>query len=205
MRSTRLLILPLLVLLLAVSLLAGCGGGDREEAAGVPAAEAVADASVAQGGSPLIVSGGSPLPTPPPTGSPLPTPGASGMVGVAGVDSGAIVGRILIAREGGDVPVAGLILGLAEVLRGEDGIARASGYAADTPNKSTTDDGGGFVVNNVPPGTYSLILDAVVTSYQLADPESGDTILVEVQPGEVVDIGVLRFDSLPLPGFAAPQ
>ncbi|MGL4650144.1 MAG: hypothetical protein ACRC1H_12095 [Caldilineaceae bacterium] len=198
MRSTRLLIFPLLVLMLALAVLAGCGGGDDEEAAGAPAAEAPADASVAQGGSPLIVSGGSPLPTP---GSPLPTPGASGMVGVAGAETGAIVGRILVGRDTGDVPVAGLTVGLADVIRGEDGIARASGYAPDTPNRSATDDGDGFAINNVPPGTYTLILDAVITSYQLADPVSGDTILVEVQPGESVDIGVLRFETLPIPGF----
>lgn len=197
MRSTRLLYF-LLVLLLAVAMVAGCGGGDDEEAAGAPAAEAPADASVAQGGSPLIVSGGSPLPTP---GSPLATPGASGMVGVAGADTGAIVGRLLVGRDTGDVPVAGLTVGLADVIRGEDGIARASGYAADTPNRSTTDEGGGFAINNIPPGTYTLILDAVITSYQLADPDSGDTILVEVQPGESVDIGILRFDTLPIPGF----
>lgn len=198
MRSTRLLLFPLLALMLALAVLAGCGGRDREEAAGVPAAEAPVDAGIAQGGSPLIVSGGSPLATP---GSPLPTPGGSGMVGVAGIDTGAIVGRLIIGRDTGDIPVAGLTVGLADVLRGEDGIARASGYAPDTPNRTTTDAGGGFAINNIPPGTYTIVLDAVVASYQLADPVSGDVILIEVQPEESFDIGVLRFDSLPLPGY----
>lgn len=201
MRSTRPVLYSLLALLFALALLAGCGGGDAEEAAALPAGEVAADASVAQGGSPLIVAGGSPLATPTVI-SPLPAPGSSGLVGVAGVDTGSIVGRILIGRDAGDVPVAGLILGLADIIRGEDGIARASGYSPDTPNRTTTDDGGGFVLNNIPPGTYSLILDAVTVSYQLADPASGDVILVEVQPGEVIDVGVLRFDSLPLPGFS---
>ncbi len=197
MRTMRLLLFPLMVLVLALGLLAACGGGDGEEAV-APAAELPADAAVAQGGSPLIVAGGSPIATPE---SPLPTPGGSGMVGVAGAETGAIVGRILVGRDAGDVPVAGLILGLADVIRGEDGVARASGYDMGSPNRTTTDNSGGFAVNNVKPGTYSLILDAVVTQYQLADPQSGETILVEVQPGEVIDVGVLRFDSLPVPGF----
>ena len=201
MRTMRLLLFPLMVLVLALGLLAACGGGDGEEAA-APAAELPADAAVAQGGSPLIVAGGSPIATPPATPvSPLPLPGSSGIVGVAGADTGAIVGRILVGRDAGDVPVAGLIVGLADVIRGEDGVARASGYDMGSPNRTTTDDGGGFAVNNVAPGTYSLILDAVVTQYQLTDPQSGETILVEVQPGEVIDVGVLRFDSLPVPGF----
>jgi len=204
MRSMRQLIFPVLVLLLALAMIAGCGGGDEEEAASVPGEVPV----VVQGGSPILtptispLPTGSPLPTP---GSPLATPGSSGLVGVAGVDTGAVTGRILVAREAGDIPIAGIIVGLAEVLVGEDGVARASGYSPDTPNRITTDDSGGFAINNVPPGIYSIILDAVVTSYQLADPESGNTILVEVQAGSVEDIGVLRFDSLPLPGFSASE
>jgi hypothetical protein len=192
------MILLFVLLSLALAMLAGCGGGDSEEAAAVPAAEAPADASIAQGGSPLIVAGGSPLPTP---DSPLPTPGGSGVVGVAGAETGSIVGRIIVSRETGDVPVVGLVLGLGDTITGEDGIARVSAYDMGGPNRTTTDEGGGFAVNNIPPGTYSLILDAGVAAYQLTDPDTGNTILVEVQPGEVVDVGVLRFESLPLPGY----
>lgn len=44
-----------------------------------------------------------------------------------------------------------------------------------------------FVFDNLKPGAYTLISDAVVTQYQLDEAETGDTILVEVKADEIVD------------------
>ncbi len=168
--------------------------------------------------SPLVAAGKSPLPTPV-ADSPLATPPAllpaesslgadfeaSGIAGQTSTDTGAIVGRILISRDGVDTPVGGVIVGLADVIRDEAGVPRASGYSPDTPNRSSTNDDGGFAIDNVPVGMYSLILDGVITSYQLIHPETGETILVEVEAGETFDIGVIRYESLPIPGFGTAQ
>ena len=93
------------------------------------------------------------------------------------------------------------MIGLAEVIRGEDGVPKASGYEASMAPKATTDDYGRFVFNDLKPGLYTLILDAVVTQYQLDTVDTGETILVEIKPNEIVDIGELRYPSLPIPGF----
>ncbi len=198
--------------LLAVVVLAGCGRDKEATPASAaqadvataipapPAPEAAAQASAPD--SPLVATGASPLATPV-AGSPMPTPTVeeTGMTGEPTAATGAIVGRILISRDGVDIPVGNLTIGLADVIRDENGVPKASGYAPETPNKAATNDEGGFAINNVPVGTYSLILDAVITSYQLDDPLTAETILVDVLAGETVDIGVLRYPSLPIPGF----
>jgi hypothetical protein len=221
------------LLMLAPAALAACGGGDTAEptptptplAAPVGEAAAAGSASEAPNDTPTAeptegttaeitaVAGTnqaaerpeSPLsPLSPIVPTPTPTPETSGLTAQAGEDSGGLTGRILVRRSTGDVPVAGLILGLAEIIYDEEGVARASGYDPATPNRTDTDSGGGFALSDVPPGTYTLILDAVMTQYQLNDPVTGETIMVTIEPGEVVEVGVLRYDSLPVPGFTEP-
>ncbi len=173
---------------------------EAEEAA----AETEAEAAAEQPESPLAAeqpdSPLSPLvPTPTPTFEP------SGLSAETSAETGGIVGRLLIERSTGDVPVAGLLMGVAEVIYDDEGVPRASGYDHASPYRTDTTGDGGFAIENLPPGEYTLILDAVITQYQLDDPDSGETILVSIEPGEVVDVGVLRYDSLPVPGFNTPE
>jgi len=133
-----------------------------------------------------------PSPLMPPSLAPTP---------VTTADTGGLTGQIIVTRPTGDVAVAGLVIGLAEVILGDDGLPKASGYEASAAPKATTDDYGRFVFNNLKPGRYTLILDAVVTQYQLDNAETGDTILIEVTPNTVLDLGELRYPRLPIPGF----
>ena len=116
-------------------------------------------------------------------------------------DTGAITGRILVVKPEGEIPVSNMILGLAEVIRDENGVAKVSGYVQGGPNRTTTDAYGRFILNGVKPGTYTLILDAVVMQYQLEDESSGDTILVDVTAGQETNVGTLRYNKLPVPGI----
>lgn len=137
----------------------------------------------------------SPLSSPPsPLAPPLPTPAVS-------AEGGGLTGQIIVTRPTGDVVVSGLIVGLAEVILDENGQPKASGYESAVAPKATTDDFGRFVFDNVRPGMYTLILDAVVTQYQLENAETGETILIEISPNSVADLGELRYPSLPIPGF----
>jgi hypothetical protein len=111
------------------------------------------------------------------------------------------VGRILIVKPEGEIAVADMLIGLAEVLYDEEGVAKVGGYEPSRAVRVQTDAYGRFVMNNVKPGTYTLILDAVVQQYQLADEETGNTIMAEVKAGEVTDLGTLNYSSLPVPGF----
>uniref|UniRef100_A0A7C1FVY7 Carboxypeptidase regulatory-like domain-containing protein n=1 Tax=Caldilinea aerophila TaxID=133453 RepID=A0A7C1FVY7_9CHLR len=126
--------------------------------------------------------------------SPIPTP-------IVSENTGGLSGRIIITKAGGNVPLAGLMIGLAEVLLDEKGHPKASGYEPSNAPRTVTDDDGRFVFNHLEPGMYTIILDSAVTYYQLNDEKTGDTIVVKIHPGEIVDLGELRYSSLPIPGF----
>jgi len=111
------------------------------------------------------------------------------------------MGRIILNRPEGEVSVADMIMGLAEVIRDDKGMPKASGYEPSAAPRTITDALGRFVLNNLKPGTYTLILDGVTVQYQLADEATGETIMVDVKPGEVIDLGTLRYKNLPVPGL----
>jgi hypothetical protein len=219
MHTKRIMTIVLAALLVALAL-ASCGK-DKETTAPAAAATAIpapaagaaesAAASAASSAenateSPLLAAGESPLATPAANSPiPTPTPETSGLTGASTADTGSVSGRILVTRDGVDTPVGNVIVGLADVIRDETGAPKASGYSPDTAVKGVTDDAGGFTIDNVPVGLYSLILDAVITSYQLENPKSGETILIDVKAGENVDIGVQRYAELPLPGFGTSK
>lgn len=205
------------ILLISSFGLAGCGGG--EEPTPVPTTTQAPTATAAPTEAPAqsttvapsastatvedsqvespLAAPNSPLSAPPSPlapPSPMPTP-------VTSATGGGLTGQIVVAKPTGDIAVADLMIGLAEVIKGEDGVPKASGYEASMAPKATTDDYGRFVFDNLKPGLYTLILDAVVTQYQLDTVDTGETILVEIKPNEIIDIGALRYPSLPIPGF----
>lgn len=210
----RIAVVPILLVITLV--LAACGGGEEPtpapvqptataaapatqaapatEAVQAPAATNVAATSAATDQA-AVVAPVSPLSAPT---SPLPTPGTTPKPTAT---TGALQGRILLTRPEGEIAVADMVVGLAEVIRDEQGVARVSGYEPAGKNRTTTDAYGRFILNDIKPGTYTLILDAVVLQYQLANETTGETIMVEIKPNETTDIGTLKYASLPLPGF----
>lgn len=115
--------------------------------------------------------------------------------------TGAFIGRIMINNAAGVRPVQNMKVALADVLRDEDGTPLIAGYEAAVAPKTATDELGRFAMNNIEPGTYAIILDAVITSVLLADPATGDPILIEITDGDVTDIGRVDYESLALPGY----
>lgn len=184
----------LFVSILAALLLTACGGSEPA-ATLVPTAPAAATATpaaaVAATATLAAQAAVSPLRAPE---SPLPTPAVKPETSAT---AGAVVGRLILDRPEGEMAVTDALLGLAKIILDDQGLPRASGYTASEAPRTTTDSLGRFVLNNVKPGTYTLILDGVVTQNQLADEATGDTIMFEVKPGEVVDLGTLRYTTLP--------
>jgi len=54
-------------------------------------------------------------------------------------------------------------------------------------------DSGRFYFSNVAPGTYGIIIWEPMASAPLADPQSGETLFVELKADQVVDVGILRY------------
>lgn len=113
--------------------------------------------------------------------------------------TGALVGQLVVRGPQGVTPVRDTTIGLAEVIRDEQGVMRVSGYDLATPNRASTDAAGQFVISNVPTGTYTIIVDAVVTQIQLDSAKTGETIIVDIAPNKVTDLGLLSYESLPIP------
>ena len=148
--------------------------------------------------------------------SPLPTPAPASDAGAAAVaaipagdpvnpqtsaTTGAITGRIFLNNEKGFRAISGLLVGLAEVIKGEDGIEKAAGYDPSTAPRGELRTDGAFVIDNVPPGRYGVILDAVTTSILLKEAENPDnSLVITVEADKVTDLGNLVYPNIPLPG-----
>lgn len=157
-----------------------------------------------------------------PSDSPLPTPGtvtttaqAAGaekveIIPAAGAPvspktsatAGAVTGRIFVNDAQGFRPVTKVIVALAEIIKDENGKEIATGYdAANSPRSDIRDDGV-FVIDNVPPGRYGIILDAVVTQVMIKEPENlENSLLITVEADKVTDLKNLVYATLPLPGY----
>ncbi|MFZ4661595.1 MAG: hypothetical protein ACOYNY_31595 [Caldilineaceae bacterium] len=176
------------------------------------AAAAVATATAVPAATPTAAQPESPLPP----DSPLPTPAPASAVGAdalaaipagepvkpqTSATTGAVTGRIFINDEKGFRTIPGIIVALAEVIKGDDGIEKAAGYDPATAPASEIRDDGAFVLNNVPPGRYGVILDAVTTSILATEAENPqNSLLITVEAGKVTDLSTLVYGPLPLPG-----
>ncbi|MGC9397915.1 MAG: hypothetical protein ACP5HM_02130 [Anaerolineae bacterium] len=50
-----------------------------------------------------------------------------------------------------------------------------------------------FVFTNVEPGRYGLIVWEPMNSVLLNDPETGETLFIDIESGEVIDLGTVYF------------
>ncbi len=176
------------------------------EAAAEEAAAEETEAAVEEGEAVVEDAAASPLADSPlgDGGSPLATPIAAeppALDAQTTTETGAVIGRIMLMNENETLPVSNMRVALADVLLDDDGIPRIAGYDAANAYKTTSDDLGRFSIEEVPPATYAIILDAVTTSILLADPITGDPILIEIDADALTDVGRLNYESLDLPKY----
>lgn len=121
--------------------------------------------------------------------------------------TGAVSGQIIAQTTEGDyIPVAGYTMGLATLVPRSDGDGdMAAAYDPSSSPTTKTNESGQFVFNDMEPGRYGLILDAVVNQALLSYPDGADegrgSLLIEVEADQHLDLGVLQYDSLPIHGF----
>lgn len=220
----------LFLLVLFVAVISACGGGDEEPtptpepptATPVPAtpteppadptatpeppAESAPSALDSPLGAPLESPLQSPLPTPEAVIPDIPPAPEVELTDTTGSITGVIIAK---GSDGNYKPVANVTIGLGELV--PDDTTKEAMAAAYDPGKSlrtTTDLTGRFVLNGVEPNDigYGLILDAVINAALLSYPsghENGNgSIMLKIEPNQLVDLGELKYDSLPLYGFA---
>jgi hypothetical protein len=96
-------------------------------------------------------------------------------------------------------PVVNSNIYVSPVIQADDGTRIAVKFTRDSPLNGVTDQEGKFLVPNIPAGTYGLVYDIAYTSVLLNHPKTGDQMVFDVQPGQVVDFGELDFQELPNP------
>lgn len=94
-------------------------------------------------------------------------------------------------------PVTGAILYLASVIPEARGTPWLVGFDRQSPLRTQTDSAGRFVFVDVPIGKYSLVLDRIHRAFLLRNPEDGSDLLIQPQPGQVLDLGNLSYSLLP--------
>ncbi len=191
---------PLLILLILTAFLAACGPGR-----GAPAA--------VEEGSPVVENGRPAAPTTPlPEGYPAPAESTTGYPApqtlaiplaelppyappaVTAPDNGTgkIVGRLVDTRT--NIPPAQIkvYVGMKEGLDGRDGEFVVTMQEQSSPF-GVTDANGYFVIENLPPDSYGIIVFSPLATKLLADESTGDALFVNVASGQVSDVGDLRF------------
>jgi hypothetical protein len=114
-------------------------------------------------------------------------------------NNGAVEGTLMVRIDSQPTAVTDRILYLAPILADDQGIERVAALDRQNSPKTATGSSGNFSFVNVPPGNYGLILDVVVDSYLLNQPDTGDAMVITVGSGETINLGELVFDELPLP------
>jgi hypothetical protein len=112
------------------------------------------------------------------------------------VNLGAIRGRLLTDNK----PVVNVKLYLADVLKDEAGVERATSYDPTFSEWTTTDSDGNFYFVNIQPAKYGLVLDIVIASYLLPETDSENPLLITVEGSKTTEVGDLDYTGLPLPG-----
>lgn len=98
--------------------------------------------------------------------------------------------------------VTGAIVGLGMIMKGDKTTPDVVRYEAAKAPRENLDNLGNFVIYNVSPGMYGLMLDTGPNAYLLNNPEDLQKgMIVEVKGGEVLNLKVLIYNSLPLTGY----
>ncbi|MBN1371483.1 MAG: hypothetical protein JW987_06045 [Anaerolineaceae bacterium] len=136
---------------------------------------------------PVIIETAYPIEMPNPDTSIQTEPSASG--------TGTLTGTILLNGR----PVVNVNLFLAQTLTNSEGAEIVAEMDVVTSPRSFTNSAGEFIITNIKPGRYALILDIAVKSFLLTFPDNQETILMTIEPDLIIELGVLDFTELPIP------
>lgn len=131
--------------------------------------------------SPLASPQDAPLPL-----EPLPTPSSPDV---------SVVGGMLMRDLGetGVQPMAKVTVQLAKIIKSADGSPMMAAAGEGSSPTAETTDRGQFIFTDVPPGDYSIVVATAVGSFLIKDAQGND-ILIEVDAGEIVDVGQYTTD-----------
>lgn len=108
---------------------------------------------------------------------------------------GAVKGKLLLNGR----PVVDVNIFLAAIIKDTTGEEIIADMDQLSSPRSYTNSQGEFLVSNVDPGRYAVIIDVAVNSSLLFKVESNDPLLVTVSRDTTVDLGDMNYQELPIP------
>lgn len=147
--------------------------------------------------SPLPTAGANTFTSPLPAGAATTAPNVAAVVVTPSAPDRATITGILMTNSSNPVPVTNTVVALASILPNATGTPSFAAFDRTTAPKSETDASGRFVFTDVKIQTYALILDRFYATYMLNDPKTGKDLLFNPQPGKVLDVGNLVYETLP--------
>jgi len=112
---------------------------------------------------------------------------------------GNVTGTLLRVTEEGDVePVREALLYLGPLVTTTEGVEGLARLDITADPQATLGPQGGFAFTDVEPGRYILWYVAPAGSpLQLRQPDTGEDLVIDLDSGEIVDLGELRYEGLP--------
>lgn len=108
---------------------------------------------------------------------------------------GAVKGEILLNGR----PVVDVNIFLAAIIKDTTGEEIIADMDQLSSPRSYTNSQGEFLVSNVDPGRYAVIIDVAVNSFLLLKVGSDEPLLVTVSPDTTLDLGEMNYQELPIP------
>jgi uncharacterized protein YceK len=106
------------------------------------------------------------------------------------IKKGIVTGRIITDSPQDRV---GLIVYLGDIIVDSKGYTGGFLDKQKAPSDLVNGETGVFTINNVPPGQYSLIIYEVVLGGRAYTDDTGNVMVVKVEPGKTVDLGDINF------------
>jgi len=112
---------------------------------------------------------------------------------------GNVTGTLLRVTEEGDAePVREALLYLGPLVTTTEGVEGLARLDITADPQATLGPQGGFAFTDVEPGRYILWYVAPAGSpLQLRQPDTGEDLVIDLDSGEIVDLGELRYEGLP--------
>jgi len=129
--------------------------------------------------------------TPVPTIAPSPEELVAPEPPVPAEGMGAVIGQLY--HKDTSTPGSNLTIYLGVKVEGEPGPAYFISTQRNSSPQDNTNAGGYFVINDVEPGLYALVIGSVIGSRVLENPETGQEYWLDVTAGEVTDVGQVVF------------
>ncbi len=119
---------------------------------------------------------------------------ASAVVPTPGKDTGVVTGRLIFT--GTDKPVQENMVYLGFKIYLTPGPDYTFGLTQNNSPHVATDPNGRFILGDVPPGTYFVVLWSLSGASLATLPGKTESLEITVKPGEVLDLGTLEVNPI---------